>query len=47
MWFFNKFPPHRCLNEAGTMDLDDSTEAGVTLVEELLTDFLQVIISFL
>ena len=32
----------RCLNEAADLELDEHAEAGVTLVEELLTDFLQV-----
>jgi hypothetical protein len=30
------------LNEAVDLELDEHAEAGVTLVEELLTDFLQV-----
>ncbi len=30
------------MNEAVDLELDEHAEAGVTLVEELLTDFLQV-----
>ena len=39
---FNIFFLSRCLNDAADLELDQHAEAGVTLVEELLTDFLQV-----